>query len=320
MTAQVLNPLAAFDIDAESVTPVDQDWPEMAPGAGYRWLHLDINDPATATWVNEHLPDVAANALLQAETRPRCDLLPDGLILNLRGVNLNPGSAPEDMVSLRMWVTPHTIVSARVRKVWAADALRTDAVEGKAPRTIGQFLAALTHSLTNRIEAVSLELEENTDELEEISAHGRSLSMDSLGNLRQTVIKMRRFINPQREAISNLANLDTTMIDANELTLLHETNNRTRRIVEELDATRDRLSALQEHLDAERNQALGRNSYILSVVAAIFLPLGFLTGLFGVNVGGMPGLNSDLAFTILSVISVLCGVALYLIFKFAKWL
>ncbi len=29
--------------------------------------------------------------------------------------------------------------------------------------------------------------------------------------------------------------------------------------------------------------------YLLSVITAIFLPLGFLTGLFGINLGGMPG-------------------------------
>ena len=45
--------------------------------------------------------------------------------------------------------------------------------------------------------------------------------------------------------------------------------------------------------------------YVLSIVAAMFLPLGFLTGLLGTNLGGIPGAQSPvgfLAFTFLMVV------------------
>lgn len=320
MDANTITPLAAFDVDADRVDPVGDDWPELQGGGRYRWLHLDIGEPGTSPWTKEHLPAIAARALLQPETRPRCERLGDGIILNLRGVNLNPGSNPEDMVSLRLWVTSDSIVSGRRRKVFAVDAMRVAATEGKAPRTVGAFLAELAHQLTNRIEAASLELEEETDTVEEQVSEGHAFDTAQLTRLRNAVIKMRRFINPQREALATLMSMDDWIIAKDELDLLRESGNRTRRIVEELDATRDRLSALQEHLDAERAHAIGRNSYVLSVVAAIFLPLGFLTGLFGVNVAGMPGVDSPAAFWVLTGVMAIVGIALFLIFKLAKWL
>lgn len=320
MEQQELNPVAAFNVEQGNTAPVSEKWPGIDTDATYRWLHLDLNEGSTKPWVKEHLPDIAARALWQSETRPRCEKMDDGLILNLRGVNLNPESDPEDMVSLRLWVTDRAIVSARMRKVWAVDAIRQTAESGRAPLTTGAFLAELTYGITSRIETVSLGLEEQTDELEEAVAEGQRLPADKLGRLRQAVIKMRRFIHPQREAIMALANLENWIIAPNELALLSETSNRTRRIVEELDATRDRLTALQDHFDADRAHALSRNSYILSVVAAIFLPLGFLTGLFGVNIAGMPGTSEPLAFWVLTGGSLLGGIALFLIFKFSKWL
>ena len=172
----------------------------------------------------------------------------------------------------------------------------------------------------SRIEAVSLKLEEKTDDFEVLVSEGKTPDPSSIGELRQTVIKMRRFINPQREAIATLAGIDDWLFTQQERNLMRETSNRTRRIVEELDAVRDRLAALQEQIDAARSHALGRNSYILSVVAAVFLPLGFLTGLFGVNVAGMPGTTDPIAFWLLAGLSVASGVALFVIFKFAKWL
>lgn len=320
MDSKSIKPIAAFAFEGNSLRPIEDDWPSIDAVQGYRWLHFALDDPATAIWVNEHLPDIAARALLQSETRPRCERLQGGLILNLRGVNLNPQSDPEDMVSLRMWVTESAIVSARLRKVWAVDAIREAAEDGIAPATVGQFLAELTNGLTNRIEAVSLALEDETDEMEETTSEGSTLAPDQLAKLRRAVIKMRRFINPQRDAIANLAAIEGWIFAPDELAQLRETSNRTRRIVEELDATRDRLTTIHDHVDANRAHALSRNSYVLSVVAAIFLPLGFLTGLFGVNVAGMPGTTAPMAFWLLAGVSALLGIALFLIFKFAKWL
>ena len=168
METKVLKPVAAFDIISGNATAMQSDWPELEMASGYRWIHLDLAEPETRTWANERLPAIAARALCQSETRPRCERLEDGLILNLRAVNLNPESNPEDMVSLRMWVTKDAIVTARMRKVWALDAIRKDAGKGTAPASVGKFLEELAHGLTNRIETVSLGLEEKTDELMKI--------------------------------------------------------------------------------------------------------------------------------------------------------
>lgn len=320
METRAIEPLAIFDFSDGKASLARPDQSDLLPERGYRWLHFDLQDQGLHSWVKKHLPDVAGHALLQNETRPRCERYEDGLILNLRGVNLNPEADPEDMVSLRMWVTDKRIVSARLRRVWALDAIRRAAEAGSAPTSIGRFLAELAHALTSRIETVSLELDEQTDALEEAASEGLHLPAGKLSRIRIAVIKMRRFVNPQREALAALAALDGWIIAPDELALLRETSNRTRRIVEELDATRDRLSAIQDQIDAERAHVLGRNSYVLSVVAAIFLPLGFLTGLFGVNVAGMPGTTAPLAFWVLSGASVASGVALFLIFKLSRWL
>lgn len=320
MNSKSLNTVAAFDVTEGVATEFHEDWPATTGAEDYRWIHLDLNADNVKSWASEHLPDIAARALQQSETRPRCERLCEGLILNLRAVNLNPTSSPEDMVSLRLWVTQSCIISARVRKVWAMDVIREAACAGTAPKTVGRFLVDLANGLTSRIETVSLGLEEQTDELEECVSDGRHLPAGKLGSLRQTVIKLRRFLNPQREAISALAAQDQWIIQPDDLALLQETVNRTRRIVEELDATRDRLSVLQDQIEADRAHALGRNSYVLSIVAAIFLPLGFLTGLFGVNLSGMPGTTEPMAFWILTGVSIASGLALFLVFKFAKWL
>ena len=191
---------------------------------------------------------------------------------------------------------------------------------GLAPNSINAFLAELAKGLTKRIEKVSLALVEETDTLEEQALSLSAPVTAELARLRQSVIKMRRFVRPQSEAIAELAGGQAWPLDPVCANLLNETANRTTRTLEELDATADRLQALQDHLDVLHMSALGRNSYVLSIVAAIFLPLGFLTGLFGINVGGLPGVESAYGFWIVTTVSVFIGFVLLFVFRYLKWL
>ena len=76
-------------------------------GPGFLWIHLEGRDEADLAFLKaQHdIPDVAAGALAATETRPRCDRIDDGAIVNLRG----PGELdPDDsdrLVSIRFWVT-----------------------------------------------------------------------------------------------------------------------------------------------------------------------------------------------------------------------
>lgn len=323
MSHKTPTPVCAFAISHDGsarVIPVPDDLKSLAQADSYIWLHFDISDPDLEHWLSQRVPQTIATALLQTETRPRCDHVDDGVILNLRGVNMNPGASADDMVSVRLWVSSGLIISTRRRKIWAVDAIRQDMLAGRAPADVSLFLAELTFGLTKRIEKVSLELVENTDELEEQALSPSGTLAHDLAGLRQSVIKLRRFVRPQSHAIAELAAGDVLPLDAHSLSLVHETSNMTVRTVEELDATSDRLQAIQEHLDVLHASALGRNSYVLSVVAAIFLPLGFLTGLFGINVGGMPGVDAVNGFWIVTGGSVVIGFALFFVFRFLKWL
>ena len=60
---------------------------------------------------------------------------------------------------------------------------------------------------------------------------------------------------------------------------------------------------------------LNRRMLLLSVVAAVFLPLSLVTGLLGMNVGGIPGTQSPLAFAIICISLVVIGVAVAIYFR-----
>ncbi len=75
-----------------------------------------------------------------------------------------------------------------------------------------------------------------------------------------------------------------------------------------------------EELSGRMAEQMNHTMYILAIVAAIFLPLGLLTGLLGINVGGMPGADDGAAFWLVCGFLVLVAIGLVWLFRRMKWL
>lgn len=59
-------------------------------------------------------------------------------------------------------------------------------------------------------------------------------------------------------------------------------------VVQDLELTQDRARLLQEEIASRLGEATNRNLYVLSIVTTVFLPITLITGIFGMNVGGLP--------------------------------
>ena len=290
---------------------------------GPLWLHLERKHPQTEKWLHESsgLGDLVVNALLAADARPRCTPQPGGLIVVLRGVNLNAGAEPDDMISVRLWIDGNRMISLRTPRLMAAQDLRDRLETGVGPRDTGGLLTGLTASLTERIAPVVLDLDDRIDHMEEevLDSRGGTLRAD-LAAARRQAIALSRYLAPQREAVTRLADLPGGPLSDDHRARLHESANRTTRYVEDLGALRERAALIQEELLARHSDSMNRTMYILSLVAAIFLPLGLLTGLLGINVGGMPGVESPGAFLWVCISLVVLGVLEYFVLRWWKLL
>ena len=296
--------------------------PAEQPGER-RWLHLNRRSPEVRDWLlNEsEIDDLVDSALLQEDTRPRCNRVGDGLLINLRGVNLNEGAAPEDMLALRMWATAGVVVSLRAYHIKAVQDLYEKIELGQVPESSGDLIAYLAEHLTDRIEPVLSDLDDQADRYEEeLLLPDGALPKSALAEFRRKVLSLRRYVVPQREALNHMARENQDFFSADQLLHLRETADRVTRICEDLDTIRERSFVLQEQVVEERAEAMNQRLFVLSIISAIFLPLGFVTGLFGVNVGGMPGVHSGVAFTLLCLGMLCLSIGMIFVFRRLRWL
>ncbi len=287
------------------------------------WVQLDRSNPKTKDWLKSelgYLDNFVVEALLAEETRPRVTEINDGAIIILRGVNLNKDADPEDMVSIRLWVDKFRIISVQKRQLKAIKDVEEKLKSGTGPTDAGQFVSMLVSRLFERIEPVITELDEKTDDVEEQILEKPNLSLrENIIDIRKKAIVLRRYMAPQKDAIGQLRVSDLPWVTANTKRHLQENYDRVLRYVEDLDAIRERAQIVKDELANIMSDRLNKNMYILSVIAAIFLPLGFLTGLLGINIGGMPGAENSEAFWIFCGMLVAVVIAQVLVFKKMKW-
>jgi zinc transporter len=165
------------------------------------------------------------------------------------------------------------------------------------------------------------DLEDSVDEIEDTVLTAESHELRSkLADLRRKAISLRRYIAPQRDVLFRLIQERVSLINDVDRSHLREIAERTARFVEDIDSARDRASITQEELNNKLSEQMNRAMYTLSIMAAIFLPLGLLTGLLGINVGGMPGAEYKWAFTLVVVLLIVIAIVLFVWFKKIKWL
>ena len=301
-------------------------WDEVAawqPDQGVLWVHLDADNANALGWLSHHsdLSPMIQEALLELGTRPRSTVIDTGLLAIFRGVNCNPGADPEDMVAIRMFITDQRIVTMRRNRVKAVQDVHDELMASGKPTTVGDFFIAVVDRITERIGEVVADIEDRVAEVEDtiVSAEMAQLR-PRITELRRESISLRRYIAPQRDMLTRLTHERIAWLAEANRTLLREIAERTARFVEDIDAARERALIAQEELNSRLSEQMNRAMYTLSIVAAIFLPLGLLTGLLGINVGGIPGTENPWAFSIVTAVLVVLAVFLIAWFKKIKWL
>ncbi|WP_425229128.1 zinc transporter ZntB [Sphingomonas sp.] len=266
----------------------------LAKAAELTWVHLNVTTEHAQSWLREEaeLDGYVVDALTATETRPRCEALPDGALVNLRGRSNEAMSSSDPLASVRMWGTKGRVISVSDRHLIATDAVEAAVGRGDV-KDPGDLIAAFATAITSDLDPVVAELGDSLDDCEE------KLSADAIFDLRRNVSRVRvaaigyrRFLAPQRAALEKLGTLPGDWLEDDDRLHLAAAADRAARMAEELESIRERSSVMHDTLSDLRAEQLDMRSLIIAVVAMVFLPLTFITGFYGMNVKGLPGADA----------------------------
>lgn len=317
--------LWAYRLKADgSFQPLTTDPLQRCEGGGeFAWVHMLLDADGAGDWLRRQgFDEDLVEAMTTIGTRPRAAPLAGGELLVLRGVNTNPDAEADDMVSIRLWIMPDLVISARRqgRRLLSAVDVRQAVDSGKGPSTPGQLVVTIVERLADRIGEAVDNIDDRLTALEtDIADLDIVQGRRDLSNLRRQAAAIRRYLAPQRDALDALYRTRGVLADSEAYDIREQTD-RTTRYVEDLDLARERAMVMQEELQNRVAQQQNARMYVLSIVAAVFLPLSFLTGVFGMNVAGLPGTENKDAFLALSIGMAALGIGLLAFMRWRRWL
>ncbi len=297
-------------------------WQPSHPGE-VLWVHLCRNRPGVEEWLEElDIPEPTRELLVSDRTRPRAFREGNTLVATLRGINFNPGAEPEDMLSMQLWCDGTRLIPLRrlplqtPRRVLAMIDRRE-----AGPTDAGALITELTEAMINRMNRSIVDMNEHIDTLEDAEPGDDAEAMlEKIATIRRNCLGLKRHMGPMHEALEAISRYAPPWFEEHDRREIAESIDRLRRYLEDLDISKESAVVLMDDI---RGRSIARNeqaTYLLTIVAGIFLPLGFITGLLGINVGGMPGVDDGDAFWIVVGLCVAIMATQLALFWRWKWL
>ncbi|MEN6456992.1 MAG: CorA family divalent cation transporter [Prolixibacteraceae bacterium] len=315
----------SFYIDSvgKTATKIDPDsLPAIKHENDYVWLQLNFSVPEVKLFLQPlNINESAIHALTKAESRPRVAISNEELLLIVRGVNKIKGEKPENMISVRILATRNLLISCQKKNLMSIQNLLADIEQGNPPLSTGDFIVRLNERIVVNMGDTMENIEERAIAMEErVMDDSRNDYKPDLHHLRRQIIQLKRFLIPQRDALNKLQLDKTNWMTSKQQIRLREVGDYLLRYLEVLEASRELAAVSMEMVNQRQNEQLNKRMYLLSLIAALFLPLSFFSGLFGVNLSGIPLADRPYAFPLFVLILLLIVLGMFRFFKRNKWL
>lgn len=262
------------------------------------WYHCQRDAEGLREWLqNNTVSNAIVDSLLADDTRPRFEQFGhDCFLIILRGINLNEGANPDDMLSLRILWYKGTLISTRKVPSKAVSNLLSDLKQNQGPTSLPDVLLGMIRGINHYISNFLTPVEQLIDDLESDS----HIDIKSINALHSRLLKLRRYLKPQKYVFEDLMNELPTPLNKHNSHIKNSLDTMLR-INESIEFYIDQINVFFASRSQHQAEKMNRNTYLFSIIAGIFLPAGFFTGLLGVNIAGIPGTENPVAFSLFCV-------------------
>jgi zinc transporter len=281
------------------------------------WLHFNLVDARARKWIAQcdRIPEAAREVLLSDDARISLETGENGIVGVLGDLHYEFSDDPDELGLLRVYFDNKIIVTGRTHPLKVIDRLRRELMGGKCIETPVSLLIYLLEHSVETFGNVSLFLNDKVDNIEDNILKGWAQDRGGeLGRVRRLLVRLRRHVSAERNALFYISTRMPNWCGETELLLLQQAIERLDSVAQDLGVIQERGRLLHEEISSQLDSAANRNLYVLSMVTIVFLPLTLITGIFGMNVGGLPWVEDKFGFawTMLNM-AVTTAVTLYIL-------
>ncbi len=254
-------------------------------------MHFNLSQAATAQWMQTHLQlsDLFYESLKDGSRSTRVELDDDTLVAVVNDVHYDFAFEPSDISTLWLSVGPRLVVSARLQPLRSIDRLRDAVRRGEKLVSSVALLVHLMHDQGDVLINIVRNTTARVDTIEDKLLAGQlETKRANLGSLRRLLVRLQRLLAPEPAALFRLLHKPPGWIVEEDLGDLHQSTEEFNVALSDMAALQERIKLLQEEIAGRVAEANNRSLFVLTIVTVLALPINIITGLLGMNVGGIP--------------------------------
>jgi len=144
--------------------------------------------------------------------------------------------------------------------------------------------------------------------------------LQKIYNLKIETIYIRKSIWPLRELINSLLRDESRLIKTNTHLYLRDLYDNTIQVIDTVETFRDTMSGMLDIYMSSVSNKMNEVMKVLTIFAAIFIPLTFIVGVYGMNFEYMPELSIQWAYPLVWLVIIFTSLSLLIYFKMKKWI
>ena len=289
--------ICAYHFSSDGVawpmTSVDAEaWlAQASAGVGFLWLHVNLSHSSCEKWLKRHAGLSASfhETLHEGTRSTRIEYTDDSLIAVINDVLFDFAYDASDISTLYLHVGPKLVVSARSKPLRSIDRLRATVKRGLLLESPVDLLVHLLRDQADVLTQIVRDIADRVDSVEDrLLANRLERNRTSLGAWRRLLVRLQRLMAPEPAALFRLLNRPPGWVSERDLLDLRQSTEEFSTVLQETSSLQERIKLLQEEIAGQINEQNNRSLFVLTVVSVLVLPINIISGLFGMNVGGIP--------------------------------
>jgi magnesium transporter len=316
----------------------DQDFEEK------KFDHLTqcpmVDDPAVVTWINVsgiqqvknleklgecfNIHPLVLEDILEVGQRPKIEDYDDYLYIVLDSIR--PVAEGEKLVAeeISLVLGPHYVLSFYEGEgdLFAPVRDRLLKAKGRIRKLGADFLA---YSLIDLIvDNYFVELEKFGDQVEfledEVVSRPTPQTLSAVHRFKNDMIMLRKSLWPLREVIARLERRESPLISESLGNYFRDVYDHTIIAIDTVETYRDILSGMLDIYLSSMSNRLNQIMKVLTIIATIFMPLTFITSLYGMNFKNMPELQWEYGYYATLGVIIVIALSMLQFFRKKQWL
>jgi len=290
----------------------------VAPAEGFYWIDADVDDLAVLQPLFA-LHDLAVeDCLSEEEQRPKIEIYDGHYFIVINSIRFDDEEI--FLRALNIFLGRHVIITVTKQKINELRSLKPILWEEEVNRP-DRFLYHLVDIVVDNYFFVGDRIETRIDSLEEdILMHTKKSHLTEIIGLRSEILWLKKVLGPQRDVIATLNKKDLKLIDDQLQKYFSDIYENAVKIAETFETYRDLMGNLREAYQSSLSARANEIMRVFTALTTIFMPLTFLTGVYGMNFDYLPGTHLHFGSYILISLMLALGFGMFYLFRKKDWL